>query len=647
VTAMLFIFVVQNTFAQTDSLELDDLFDIDAADVTEDEHVNETAEDFTEYIDRLLLAPPNIATIPDLRRSYIPYVSDMDILRAGDISDSSRLFSDLISGRRDLVRYILARKPRKNNVVSLRSRVLLQPELIDTKEYLNRTYRGSPEKLYNRLLYASGSVTAGILQAKDYGEPLFFDQVTAYLAINGSTGLTEHLSIGSVILGDYTLSFGQGLILNSGIRSYKSRSAIAPLVPDRTKASPYLSSYAGTFFRGAVTNIELGGLVITPFFSERFQDASVSDTGTITSLSYTGYHRTTNELARRNALGTNAYGTMVTYDQAVGSGYLTLGSALYHEQYGNAVVSSDTLRTRFRGTDISLYSLSASFAEASYMLSAEGSYSITPSVQSPAFAAVGIIRITESTDAAAQIRILPEKFISPSGSVFGDNTDDAGNETGTYVGLRQRLIDGKLNLEGYADLSMRKDFGGDQMFEPFTSDYRLLLEYTPVKTEMIIRLESRIRSREEVKRMYDSSYGLVSGKRINEKFDAVLRLSKSMLVRVRGSFVHYAITDRNENGFAGGFSFRTDLIDEIRLETGAVVYQTDSYDSRIYYYESDIPGVFGLTPLYGSGSRLYAMISASFGSWLRADGKVTRMRYTYNEQPAERTIISIQLGIQL
>ncbi|MFZ1618028.1 MAG: hypothetical protein WAT41_11825, partial [Flavobacteriales bacterium] len=55
------------------------------------------------------------------------------------------------------------------------------------------------------------------------------------------------------------------------------------------------------------------------------------------------------------------------------------------------------------------------------------------------------------------------------------------------------------------------------------------------------------------------------------------------------------------------------------------LFSTDSYDARIYAFESDVPGVFSLPPVYGQGLRWYGMVRwsvargidvwARYGSW--------------------------------
>jgi hypothetical protein len=42
-----------------------------------------------------------------------------------------------------------------------------------------------------------------------------------------------------------------------------------------------------------------------------------------------------------------------------------------------------------------------------------------------------------------------------------------------------------------------------------------------------------------------------------------------------------------------------------------MLFSTESYDARLYAFESDIPGVFSLPPIYGRGMLWYFMVRYS------------------------------------
>mgnify|MGYP001128696133 CR=1 FL=1 len=50
-----------------------------------------------------------------------------------------------------------------------------------------------------------------------------------------------------------------------------------------------------------------------------------------------------------------------------------------------------------------------------------------------------------------------------------------------------------------------------------------------------------------------------------------------------------------------GIRYSADYILEVRF----ILYETDSWEARIYEYENGLPGTFNIKQLYGSGRRLY------------------------------------------
>lgn len=59
-----------------------------------------------------------------------------------------------------------------------------------------------------------------------------------------------------------------------------------------------------------------------------------------------------------------------------------------------------------------------------------------------------------------------------------------------------------------------------------------------------------------------------------------------------------------------------------------MTFDTDSYDSRVYEFEADLPGVLSVPPLYGKGNRWYLLIRLKFLNKFQISTKITR---TYHD----------------
>jgi hypothetical protein len=68
------------------------------------------------------------------------------------------------------------------------------------------------------------------------------------------------------------------------------------------------------------------------------------------------------------------------------------------------------------------------------------------------------------------------------------------------------------------------------------------------------------------------------------------------------------------------------IIPGMTIEARLVLFQTDSYDSRIYEYENDLRGVFTNPALFGKGGRWYILVGYKMGQTLTLSLKYSRTR---------------------
>jgi hypothetical protein len=182
------------------------------------------------------------------------------------------------------------------------------------ERYPNRKYRG--EDFYHSLRYSSryrDRIEMGFTAEKDAGEPFLkkdyhkgYDHYGIHLILR-DIGILKTMA-----LGDYRLSFGQGLILNNDFMVSKAWSsdniARRTLQPKR-----HFSTAESGFFRGAAALISIGNISVTTFYSNRGIDANLSDEGLITSFKTDGLHRTPSELEKRKNSREQVLGGNVNY----------------------------------------------------------------------------------------------------------------------------------------------------------------------------------------------------------------------------------------------------------------------------------------------------------------------------------------------
>lgn len=175
-------------------------------------------------------------------------------------------------------------------------------------------YMGMP--FYHSLKYSyryRDKVYAGVLAEKDKGEVFFasynskgYDSYSAHLLIK-DVGIFKTLA-----LGDYKLSFGQGLVVSNNFLLGKT-AYITSLVRRGNSIRKHSSTDEVNFFRGVAATMSLSKRwELSTFLSYRTLDGTIKNC-TLTSIHSSGLHRTTKEVEDRNDFGLLLTGANINY----------------------------------------------------------------------------------------------------------------------------------------------------------------------------------------------------------------------------------------------------------------------------------------------------------------------------------------------
>ncbi|WP_281644860.1 ComEA family DNA-binding protein [Bacteroides zoogleoformans] len=156
---------------------------------------------------------------------------------------------------------------------------------------------------------------AGITGEKDAGEPMFalhngkgYDYYSYYFIVRNLGRLK------TLALGNYRLSFGQGLVLSTDFRLGKTFS-LSTAEHRAGGIRKHGSTDEYNYFRGVATTVEIiPSLELSAFYSYRLMDGTVKE-GEITSIYKTGLHRTQKEADKANAFALQLMGGNLTYEK--------------------------------------------------------------------------------------------------------------------------------------------------------------------------------------------------------------------------------------------------------------------------------------------------------------------------------------------
>lgn len=472
---------------------------------------------------------------------------------------------------------------------------------------VNEDYLGSPRKLQLKYTYNyKQKLKFGAVVEKDAGEPNYFDFVGAHCYMTDIC-LTRNAMLKSVALGDYQLSFGQGLTLWSGMSFGKASGGSSPM-KRAAGVRPKASASEGKFFRGAATTFKYHDFYATAFYSNRMIDATVSQADTldepelVSALQETGYHRTPNELAKRHTIRQQVFGGHFCY---AGSD-LEIGYTLCHLQLGTPLELKPSNYNQFYFQGDQLTDMGLDFR---WLVGNTAFFGELSRSNNRAFA--GLIGMTMKPKGFIDFSVLyrnhGKRYQSLFNGAFGESSRGQGEE-GVYLGLHCAPAH-KWDLLAYCDF-FRLTWLGSQVYNPsWGQEYSLKVSHQISRTTaMQIRFKSKTKMKNSTDDHVFTHYPVFYTKR-SLNFQITYGITESLTFSDKAAYTHYFTDDGADSQ---GYLLCHDIIykppnKSYSLTFRYALFDSDDYYSRICMYENDVLGAFSIPSLYGRGSRLYLM----------------------------------------
>ncbi|MCX2450212.1 helix-hairpin-helix domain-containing protein [Pedobacter sp. PLR] len=456
-------------------------------------------------------------------------------------------------------------------------------------------YLGSADKLLLSYKYQYPKIgSISLLMKKDAGETLGSGTIPVDF-LSGNIALFNYRRIQKLIIGDYTLQFGQGLSLWSGFSLGKGPDVTSVASKDLS-LKPYTSSNESAFFRGIASTIQLPAkLYLTPFYSFRKRDASLKS-GTdgelsLTTISESGLHRTASEIRNRKQLSQQVYGATLQYL----SNPLNLGFSAYHSQYDQTFTREPTTykKYNFEGRRLSNFGLH-------YNTSFQNIYFYGELAKANPGGWAGLQGAMTSLSKSVSMVLLYRKYDKDYHSFFsqaiGENTETS-NEKGLYLGLNY-LPGSHWKFALYLDYFKfpEKKYRVDTA----SSGYEALaqLVYTPSK-QLKITARFKTERKQQNPTAKNTIRSLDKVLKSSFRFDCNWKLNRKFNSQQRVELIQYQQGSQlKEFGYLIYQDLDyTPMHSKISGNIRLAYFNTPSYQSRIYAYEADV--------LYGSGSGGY------------------------------------------
>ncbi|GAB3198045.1 hypothetical protein ABID22_000666 [Pontibacter aydingkolensis] len=487
----------------------------------------------------------------------------------------------------------------------------------DTNGRSSSRYLGSPDKVLLRYRVShTRDYSMGFTAEKDAGEEFTWSPGTRRYGFDFYSAHLQLYNKGkfkAIALGDYQLQIGQGLLLSSGYSVGKGSETITTVSRANLGIRPYSSVLEYAFFRGAAVTYTLNRVDVTGFYSNKLVDANLQvqlDTLSqfsdfFTGFQTTGFHRTPTELANKDQVREQIYGTNASYlspDRSVAVGITALGT-----HYSSPVQKAGAPYQRFEFGGTSNYNLGANYSYTWQNVYLFGEIAMSKSGGMGTVNGL-IANLSNKVEVAMVYRNYARNFHTFYGGAFGEATRNI-NERGFYTGIKLKPF-AKWELTAYYDrfrfpwLRYRVDapsHGDEYLVRLYFKPNRQSSLYAQFRTETKgLNAANNTTSIDYVAQVLRRNYLLYYE----------FAPTKTVSLKSRVQFSSYEQESPQQTGYliAQDINFN---FGNIRLSNRYAIFDTDSYDTRQYAYERDVLYAFSIPAFSGKGTRVYTLLQFS------------------------------------
>ncbi len=499
----------------------------------------------------------NSATVEDLAR--IPYLTSNSAIRivefrsrhgpfrhVGDLLKIPGFDRVLVETISPFVTVAIKRVEVKQIAARLRSRTEL-PRQERSAEY------------YTKLGFSLAQYGIHVVTEKDAYESEFFDHYAAGLFVDDG--------IRKFALGKYNLDLGAGVVLST-VGSF-FRGIDFRIMLNERGLLPYTSAIEnGGFFGAAFSDSFFINYRL--FYSNQRLDGRVDSLGYARSLDPSGDHVDSLSLSRKDQINEEIIGYDLRYRWA----NALISNRSYLCNYSPAFATTDSL-TKFYGDDFFVTSFEFRYFGESFVMFSE----VARSWRNRVGGIFGFSASLPFFDLNLAGEYFPEGFYSPKG-----------------IEAKEDLAAAILDITHHSRIV---DVGAvltlDNKLSEDTTRYDIKLSFSKRLGIMNARVNIRRRYRAERRDLSGS--------------EALLRFMITRFLFFDLRFEERSVYDEQlERGIFGAFEIGLDFRKiDVRARYG--VFDTDSFGSRIYAYEIDLPGIVNNRMLYGDGEYGFFYVS--------------------------------------
>ena len=580
-----------------------------------------------------------VENILDYIRRYGPMLTDKELLMVKDMD---------IQTARVLKLFITFQQPEKEEYTPTLKNILKygKQELstrVDipfytragyqpfTSEYIkenpNKRYLG--KSFYHNVRYQfrySDKVYVGVTAEKDAGELFFtgknakgYDYYSPYIYVR------DIGRINALALGNYRLSYGYGLVMNTDFSMGKS-ATLSTLGNKARGIKKHSSTDEYNYFQGIAGSIRITKrLTADAFYSYRKMDGIV-DNQLITSIKEDGYHRIPRDYEKKNTFSNQLIGSNIHYN---GKNFEAGLTAVYNV-FNKVLNTTPRAYNKYypRGRDLFNAGINYKLFWKKFTLQGE-----TAMDKNGKIATMNMLRY--SPKESFQLIVMNRFYDLAYQSIYARSIGEGSmvqNESGFYIGLETSFLR-YFKLSTYGDLfyfpwkKYQLSKNGTKGFDGVVQ-----LSYSPgYQLDMFIRY----RYKNKHKDFTPDDGEKVTLPYIQQKWKYQLNYSpinelmlKTTVDYVRNGHQNKEVSQGILLGQSIGYRFHKI---PLQLDAGGAWFSTDDYASRISMYEKGLLYSFSIPSFYGKGERFTFNARYEWGKHIILQAKYALTHYRDRE----------------
>lgn len=457
----------------------------------------------------------------------------------------------------------------------------------------------------------------GITAAQDAGEPFFanrntmgYDHYSYYFQLR-NIGKLEALNLGL-----YRVQMGMGLVMNTGFHLGKLATLQSMGRTSKLLTAHTSRSVVG-YLQGAAATVNLSKhFKLTAFASYRPVDATLNDDGTARTLVKTGYHRTPTEMDKK--YNTHETDLGFSFGWRKGMLYINANGLYTHLDRRLTPEKEHTLYRRYaaEGSDFSNFSLDYGYNN--YRMSFAGETAVN---RDGAIAAIHSLSYVASDQ--VKLTTIHRYFSKSYTALHAYSFCEGGsvqNEHGIYLGINWQPTRSWL-IQGYADYA-HFSWPRYRISAPSDAfDAMMTTKYSQKKWSLEGRYRLHIRQQDnETKDM------LINRTDHQVRLNWSYTLTPKLTLRTQAN----AVSKPTEQGNMQGMMLCQEATWKnrwLQIDANFGWFNTDDYNSRIYYFEKSVLYDHTSTMYYGQGIHYTLMAKAELGKRLTLAAKMMITNY--------------------